>query len=45
MKIHLQALDVKTHDMQTHVCKLKKALYKLRRYPWDNTYIKSLKIT
>ena len=40
-----QPLGVETHDRQTHVCKLKKALYKLRRNPWDNTYMKSLKIT
>ena len=40
-------LGVETHDMTTHVCKLKKALYKLRRYPWDKTcsYIRSLNIT
>ena len=25
--------------------KLKKALYELRRNPWDNTYMRSLKIT
>ena len=38
---------IKTHDMQTHLCKLKKALYELRRHPWDRTYsyIRSLKIT
>ena len=42
-----QPLGVDTHDMQTHVCKLKKSLYELRRYPWDRTYsyIRSLKIT
>ena len=42
-----QSLGVETHDRQTHVCKLKKALYELRRYPWDRTYnyIRSLKIT
>ena len=44
-KRHLQQLEVKTHDRQTHVCKLKKALYELRRNPWDNTYMRSLKIT
>ena len=38
-------LGVETHDRQTHVCKLKKALYELRRHPWDNTHMKSLKIT
>ena len=29
------------------VCKLKKALYELRKHPWDRTYsyIRSLKIT
>ena len=37
MKRHLQPLEVKMHEKQTHVCKLKKALYKLRRNPWDNT--------
>ena len=31
--------------MQTHVCKLKKALYELRRNPWDITYMRRLKIT
>ena len=31
-------LGVETHDRQTHVCKLKKALYDLRRHPWDSTY-------
>ena len=45
MKRHLKPLDVKTHDRQTHVCKLKKDLYELRRHPWDNTYMRSLKIT
>ena len=30
------------HDVQTHVCNLKKALYNLRRHPWDNTYMKRL---
>ena len=45
MKRHLQPLEVKTHDRKTHVCKLKKALYELRRHPWDNTYMRSLKIT
>ena len=42
-----QPLGVETHDMHTHVCKLKKALYELRRNPWDRTYsyIRSLKIT
>ena len=45
MKRHLQPLEVETHDVKTHVCKLKKALYELRRNPWDNTYIRSLKIT
>ena len=44
-KRHLQPLEVKTHDRRTHVCKLKKALYELRRHPWDNTYTRSLKIT
>ena len=29
----LQPFEVKTHDMQTHVCKLKKTLYELRRHP------------
>ena len=28
-----QPLGVETHDRQTHVCKLKKALYELRRHP------------
>ena len=42
-----QPLGVETHDRKTYVCKLKKALYELRRHPWDNTYnyMKSLKIT
>ena len=35
-------LGVETHDRQTHVCKLKKTLYELRRHPWDNTYMRSL---
>ena len=40
-------LGVETHDRQTHVCKLKKALYELGRHPWDSTYIymRNLKIT
>ena len=38
-------LGIETHDKQTHVCKLKKALYELKRHPWDNTYMRSLKIT
>ena len=33
-----QPLGVETHDRQTHVCKLKNALYELRRHPWDSTY-------
>ena len=42
-----QPLGVETHDRQTHVCKLKKALYELRRHPWKNksSYMRSLKIT
>ena len=42
-----QPLGVEIHDRQTHVCKLKKALYELKRHPWDRTYsyIRSLKIT
>ena len=43
MKRHLQPLEVKTHDRQTHVCKSKKALYELIRHPWDNTYMRILK--
>ena len=42
MKRHLQPLEVKTHDNKTHVCKLKKALYELRRHPWDNIYMRSM---
>ena len=34
-----------THDRKNHVCKRKKALYKLRRHPWDNKSMRSLKIT
>ena len=39
-----QPLGVETHDRQTRV---KKALYELRRRPWDRTYsyIRILKIT
>ena len=42
-----QPLGDETYDKKTHVCKLKKALYELRRHPWDRTYsyIRSLKIT
>ena len=42
-----QPLGVETHDRQTHVCELKKALYELRRNPWDRTYsyIRILNIT
>ena len=42
-----QPLGVETHDKQTHVCRLKKALYKLRRHPWERPYryITNLKIT
>ena len=29
----------------TRVCKLKKTFYKIRRHPWDNTYMRSLNIT
>ena len=32
-----QPLWVDTDDKKTHVCKLKKALYELKRHPWDNT--------
>ena len=45
MKRHLQPLGVETHDIHTHVCKLRKALYELRRHPWDNAYMRNLKIT
>ena len=38
-------LGVETHDRKNHVCKLKKSLHDLIRYPWDNTYMRSLKIT
>ena len=40
-------LGVETHDMKTHVCKLKKVLYELRRNPWESTYsyMRCLKIT
>ena len=31
-----------THDRKNHVCKRKKALYEIRRHPWDNTYMRSL---
>ena len=34
-----------THDRHNHVCKWNKALYELRRHPWDNTYMRRLKIT
>ena len=40
-----QPLGVETHERKTHVYKLKKALYELRRHPWDNTYMRSLNIT
>ena len=26
-----------THERKNHVCKLEKALYDIRRNPWDNT--------
>ena len=35
-------LEVETHDRKTRVCKLKKALYELRRHPRDNTYMRRL---
>ena len=42
-----QPLGVKEHDRKTHVCKLKKVLYELRRNPWESTYsyMRCLKIT
>ena len=42
-----QPLGDETHDKKTHVCKLKKALYELRRHPWDTTYsyMRGFKIT
>ena len=42
-----QSLGVETHDKKTHVCKLKKALYGIRRHPWDSTHndMSSLNIT
>ena len=42
-----QPLGVETHDSHNHVCKLKKALYELKRHPWDRrySYIRILKIT
>ena len=42
MKRHLWPVGVEAHDKKTHVCKLKKTLYELRRHPWDNTYMRSL---
>ena len=36
------AANKNTHVKKTHVCKLKKALYELRRHPWDNTYMRIL---
>ena len=45
MKRHFLLLGVEAHDRKTHVCKLKKTLYELIRHPWDNTYMRSLKIT
>ena len=44
-KRDLKLVGVETHDRQTHVCKLNEALYELKRHPWDNTYMKSFKIT
>ena len=44
MKRHFHPVGVEAHDRKTHVCKLNKALYELRRNPWDNTYMRSLKI-
>ena len=38
-------LGVETQDRKNHLCKLKKFVYELRRHPWDNTYMRSLKIT
>ena len=32
-----QPLGFETRDRQAHVCKLKKALYDLKRHTWDNT--------
>ena len=40
-----QPLGLETRDRQTHVCKLKKALYELRRHTWDNTDTRSFNIT
>ena len=40
-----QPLGVETHDKQIHVCKLKKALYEIRRHTQDNTYMRRLKTT
>ena len=42
-----QPLGVETHDRKTCVCKLKNALHKFIRHPWDRiySYIRSLKIT
>ena len=42
MKRHLQLVGVETHDTQNHVFKRKKALYKFRKHPWDNTYMRRL---
>ena len=38
----MHPVGVEAHDRKSHVCKLKKALYKLKRHPWDNTYMRSL---
>ena len=42
MKRHLQPVGVEAHYRKTHVCKLKKALYELRRKPWDKHLNKEL---
>ena len=42
-KRHLQPVGVEAHDRENHFCKRGKDLYELRRHPWDNTYMRSLK--
>ena len=41
----MQPVGVEAHDRKTHVYKLKKALYELRRHTSDNTYMRRLNIT
>ena len=40
-----EGIEYKETFVARLICKLNKALYELRRNPWDNTYMRILNIT